>query len=558
MKITIRNVRGCERADLDVDTIALLAGLNRAGKSSVAEAVGAALTGQAGAGRLGSRDSLGIMVRTGASDAGVEIANDSGTTMMMWPSGRGRTEGDGPTSSVYAVGLSSLVSLAPKERARVLAEYLHADPTLDDLAVALAAHGWDRAFAEQVWQRLTEQGWDGFHKLRQERGAELKGQWRQIVGGGQSYGSKIAAAWRPDLAELREGDLLAAVGRAKADVENAVAAAAVSSAERDRLVGEAAKLDEASGNALRTDAEVTKAAEALAAAQQARLACDPAERALTVPCPHCKAPIIVRATDLAGGFTLEMPDKAALDDAEVKRRRNAIATADGRVAHAHDELNLARRAQAEAKAAVERAEQAAARLKSWPAAVETGTNAEAAREALQRAEVKLREFRTKVEADKRHREIEGNEALLGILAPDGLRAKKLAETVEVFFGETGLRGLTDAAGWEPVTVDADMGLWLGARPYAVLSTSEQYRVRAVLAVGMAKLDGSDLIVLDAADVLDGPTRGGLLAMLDAAGTPALVCMTLTRREQVPEPAREFSYWIAGGVAEPLVPHAQAA
>jgi hypothetical protein len=79
-------------------------------------------------------------------------------------------------------------------------------------------------------------------------------------------------------------------------------------------------------------------------------------------------------------------------------------------------------------------------------------------------------------------------------------------------------------------------------------------VRAIVQVAMAKLDGSDMVVLDAADVLDGTTRSGLFAMLEESGLPALVCMTLTRREQVPDLAASelgASYWIEDGIGQPL-------
>ena len=114
--------------------------------------------------------------------------------------------------------------------------------------------------------------------------------------------------------------------------------------------------------------------------------------------------------------------------------------------------------------------------------------------------------------------------------------------------------LCDAAEWKDVAVDPAMTLTYGGRPYALLSTSEQYRVRAVLAVAMARLDGSDLVVIDAADVLDGETRSGLFAMLEEAELAALVCMTLTRRGQCPDLAElglGCSYWIEAGVCDAL-------
>jgi len=106
-----------------------------------------------------------------------------------------------------------------------------------------------------------------------------------------------------------------------------------------------------------------------------------------------------------------------------------------------------------------------------------------------------------------------------------------------------------------VSIDRTAAIEYGGRPYGLLSSSEQYRVRAALAVAMAQLDGSELVILDGADILDAPSRSGLFGLLESVGIPALVTMTLARREQVPDlAAAELgrSYWLSAGVVEPLV------
>jgi hypothetical protein len=63
-----------------------------------------------------------------------------------------------------------------------------------------------------------------------------------------------------------------------------------------------------------------------------------------------------------------------------------------------------------------------------------------------------------------------------------------------------------------------------------------------------------MVVLDAADVLDGTTRSGLFDMLDEAGLPALVALTLSRPSQCPDLAEAGlgqSYWLSSGIARPL-------
>jgi hypothetical protein len=195
-----------------------------------------------------------------------------------------------------------------------------------------------------------------------------------------------------------------------------------------------------------------------------------------------------------------------------------------------------------------------------PPPAEAEIDVEAAKAKVAAAEQRLTGFRQKRKADDLHDKIMTNNAVIDILAPDGLRAKKLGHVLELF-NTAQLGRLSLAASWNQVTVDAEMTFAYGGRPYALLSTSEQYRVRAVLQVAMAHLDGSAMVVLDAADVLDGPTRSGLFDLLDEAGLPALICMTLSRREQVPDIEADglgMSYWIEDGVAQPLHELAEAA
>lgn len=333
----------------------------------------------------------------------------------------------------------------------------------------------------------------------------------------------------------------------------------VSQAERERLETIAGGV-EAYETAL---AEAQRVAETrvveLRAAQEARQSLPPTETSKTYPCPHCGEPVAVRGNLL--DLVLEKPDRAALDDAEVKRRRLAVADHDGKVARANDNLNLARQAISNAQREVEAARTARERLANWPAKVETATDIDAARAELSRAEKRLAEFRAKVEADDIHQKIESNDVILGLLAGDGLRARKLACVLDVFVNQQ-LKALTDAAGWpERIGLDADMALSLDGRPYVLLSKSEKYRVRVVLQIAMACLEGADLIVIDEADVLDGPTRGGLFSMLDQASVPALVCMTLSRPDQLPDLAAAelgASYWLDAGASAPLRPEAAAA
>jgi hypothetical protein len=551
----ITNFRGCARADLVCDPICLIGGLNAAGKSSIAQAVGSALTGNALPIAGMRANAAGALVRSGEAVSTVEVSSDDGSAMVEWPSARVTTGGKAPTANVYAVGLESIVTLATKDRLRVVAEYLHADPTREDLAAALGEAGItsDRAL-DTLWSLIEQQGWDGAERVRRERGAEMKGQWRQATGA--NYGSRVAASWRPDLAELAEADLVAAVNKAKVERDHALSAEAVSDAERRRLEGEVDLLDARHEALARITARLSEYTEAHKKAQEARQALPPASQPTTIPCPYCASPIVISRAGPEVRF--EKADAAPLNDEVVRKRRMTIAEADGKVAHAYDDLNQARRDLTQAEVAIRDSLQARDRLGSWPRAVESGTDRNTAEAALARAEKRLGEFREKQEADRLHQLIELNDHVIGLLGGDGLRAVKLARVLDVFNKE--LATLCATANWWAVKLDEAGAITFGNRPFAFLSSSEKYRVRATLAVAMAKLDGSELVILDGADILDAPSRSGLLTLLDTIGIPALVCMTLPRREMLPDLAAlgaGRSYWLAGGIAEAMAERAAA-
>jgi hypothetical protein len=550
IEITVSNFRGCAKAAIECAPIALVGGLNAAGKSSIAQAVGAALSGNTLPVAGLRANTAGALVRTGSVSGTVEVGTHDGSVIVEWPTARATAHGVPPKASEFAVGLQSIVSLAAKDRLRVLADYLHADPTREDLAAALAEAGLDpEQVLKAIWPAIEQSGWDGAATLRRERGAEMKGQWRQATGA--NYGSRVAASWRPDLGEMVESELVAELHRAQAERDRALSAQAVSGAERRRIEDEADVLDLRQDALGRATERVEKCNAAYQAAQQARSALPPGEKQDLVPCPHCGEAILINRVSLVE-TRYEKPS-GTLDNEELRQRRMAIAEADGKLSHANSDLTTARREVTIAEKAVRDALEAKERIDNWPRAVEAGTDITTSEGHLQRAEKRLAEYRTKVEADRLHRLIEGNDLVLDLLAADGLRAKKLARVIDVFDAQ--LAGLCKAAGWHPVRLDDAGNVAYGDRLYGLLSTSEQYRVRAVLALAMAQLDGSHLVILDGADILDAPSRGQLFSLLGTVEVPALVCITLARREQLPDLAAAQlgrSYWLTGGVVEPLV------
>jgi hypothetical protein len=490
----------------------------------------------------------------------VTISGPGGKTRIDWPSCTVTSEGKPPSASTSAAGLRTLAVLSARDRAGLIGAILHADPTRADLESAFADQGLAGA-VETIWQLIEAQGWDQAHALRKEQGAQYKGEWRRVTG--VNYGSRIAAAWVPKgwaAAEekLDEEDFVDTLARAKTAHERAVAAAAVSDAEREQLIREAGEQKSGEHDLQLATRAAKEAQAALEQATAARQALPAAEAATGIPCPHCGKPLEIRRLSLVEQSLVKVEPIAA---AELKRRRTAIAEADGEISRLRGELQTKHRTAALAQVDLDKSIAAQAQVAALtPGDKSAGGSVETTRAAVETAAARLLAFRQKRDADRLSDAIATNDQILDVLAADGLRAKKLARVLDAFNGAQ-LKPLTDAAQWKACAIEPDMALTYGGRRYGLLSTSEQYRVRVALQVAMARIEGADLVVIDAADVLDAPTRSGLFRLISAAGIPAVVSMTLARREQVPDLAAlrlGASYWLENGLLEQLRVEANAA
>ena len=140
------------------------------------------------------------------------------------------------------------------------------------------------------------------------------------------------------------------------------------------------------------------------------------------------------------------------------------------------------------------------------------------------------------------------DALAEALGPNGIPAELLAKAL----GPINERLAQSAADttWPTVTIDGEMAVLLGGRPYALCSESERWRADAMLAEAITNLSGCGLLVLDRADVLDPASRGDLLAWMgvlaenNEIGT-ALLFATL-KGLPASLPGGIEAHWIEGG------------
>lgn len=552
MEIEVKNYRGVSDASLTLAPIALVAGTNYAGKSSIAQAVAAAVTQNAAPINGITKSAAGQLLRDGTKRGRCVVGDDTGNATANWPGASVSVEGTPPWASDIATGIISLVDMKPKDSAALLISAMEAMPTIDDLKAALPNVADDMVNA--IWGVIQSDGWDAAHKRSQERGAKMKGAWEHVTG--ERYGSAKGGEWQAAfLNSLPEGveleHLEDEASETKAALETAIGGQGAAQAEIDRLSEKASAGLKAGETLVTAEAQLVElqtAQDNIATALNGLPRPENGES--YVECPHCKGHlVIVSRTEVRPPATGISEEENAARVEAITAKTNEYEQARQATSQLSQEIGVLRRQQQDGSAA-------AKQLAEMPRGSVTADDVAAARALADNAAEDVVKCKAAMKAEddatKLHEQISTNVLILDQLAPNGLRQKVLAEKMAEFNGM--LSRLCAAANWPAVTLADDLAASLGTRPYILLSESEKYRVRTILQVAIADLDGSDLVIVDAADILDRTGRNGLFKMLSGTGMRSLVCMTLNKLEEVPNLSAAgmgASYWLNESVLSPL-------
>lgn len=558
MDALVRNFRGIERAQIQMAPIALLAGKNHVGKSSVCQAVAAALTGMAipfirptrEVGKFASeftKTEAKELVRAGTDDGSVSLS-DGGTNnvKITWPKLDVSSNGKPPAASVYAAGLVEIMKLEPMYRFELLTQLLQTTPTDEDVTNELKDKKFDDDTIKQVLAKIAEVGFDGAHKALASSTTQLKGRWEEATG--EAFGLKKMLGWKPEGYELTPGvtteeEIVTIVANARQALETAIAAQAVDGAEIERLNKQAPLEYDAQQalNAATTELEALRGD--LKRAQDDLAALEVPSAPLA--CPECGAYIGVTVK----GDTISV-HRPKFSPSQITEANTARDNATGRIVLCKTRMKTAETKHSAAVA--EHGKYAGAKAALEKAVDKKGSaeDVSKARECLVAAEKLRDQFVAVYKAAKYAATIGVNVLLLDVLEPEGLRRSKLAKKLQLF-NQTMLVPLTTAAGYQPVTIDEKLDVRCGGRNFYLLSESEKFRVNVVLQIAIALLDNSAMVVIDGADILDTDGRNGLFAMLSSAGErlKSLVGMTVSGKKGVPDLAKHGmgqTYWIENG------------
>ena len=546
IKIEIKNFRGISSASFLVDKIAMLGGRNAAGKSSLAQATAALLTGQAIPVRGVSKSTAGQLVRSGTAAGSAKLTDGENTAEISWPKAAVKTTGQPPQATEFAAGLSCIINMNAKDRAAALSQYLNAEPTREDFDKELAPLDLPEKLLDQLWDVIEQTGWDGAHNNCKEKGAKLKGQWEQITGA--NYGSKIAEnwipdGWEPELDGLSEESLQADLNDARQVFEAAIATEAIDDNRRAEIES---KADQVQG-LKETVAELTDKASQIDADRDQAFS---ELKKLPLPdhvdpliCPECETKLQLSSGKLTAATVISA--------AELKKRADAIEKAKSKTDGLTNELNDTRDELSSARQQLKDSQAAAVELDqmSKAAAGDSSCNIEQARTHVQHAEERLEAWTQKTQADHRQMNIALNAELIKALAPTGIRQKKLAEALDKF--NHGMAEFSEISRFGTVELDSELNSSLNGTPYHLLSKSERWRVRITLQLAMAGIDKSSAVVIDGADILvNRELRNGLIGLLQMMDIPAVVTMAMQDVSWLPDLAAAGlgnSYWVDGGV-----------
>lgn len=542
-RVLLRDMRSLGRVAFalpEPGEVVLIAGPNRAGKTTIAKAVAALLTRDPsifGTTRKAAEAMVGGVDRNPEISLADEGHADESAISYRFPE-RKRTDigprvDQLPTASSIAVGSFRPAAAKSHEVAAWLALGLDALPTVDEFAVAAKAAGIADVSTPfvKLAHRVSDDfdGWDQVTAAIDAEARAFKARWTEVADG-RAYGSALAPAWVPKKwrgTDAERADMAGTIARLELEEAEAAEMAkgmqfadAAADAERDQLeraviLGEEAAKD--------LPAARKTLAERRTELERLRVSASP-----VIACPHCRGMIRL---DRSGPVVAETGAKAAPKGVDEAAIRLAEAGLEGAIRR---EEALARTAGA--------GRSAETALKLLPAKRDRST-ADPTLEIRERLEMARKIAR----ADEIHAHIAKLQVLSAIASPTGLRAVKMMQRLVPFrrdlFRIAELMGLLD------LTMDDDLQFAVAGRPYAALCESEQWQVDAAIALTVARMDQSAIVILDRADILEASLRNKLFWTLKKAGVATLVTMTANARGVMPDLVKAKlgrSYWLADG------------
>jgi len=595
LNIQASNVLGARAIDVRLNKpVALFAGSNGAGKSSLQEAVRMALTGETV--RVDLKKDYGALVTDGQESGFVEVFGiDEGqewTASMILPSGKGQHATD--ATLPFVLDAQRFARMDDKERRTFLYGLMGVKMDFGSIISRMVDGGCDAKKVEQIGPFLRA-GFDAAQKEAASKARDAKASWKTATGG-ETWGKDKAAKWQPEAlpnesekAGARYENAVAKRNEIDAELAKAQQELGGIKAERKRREGAETRRLELHDQASKVERIQTKLNldTAELAAWEEKVA---ATRAKAGGKPNPKAPGEFLLRGLAGvvhdmlGLDFDYPEeicnRAAIHLGEFRKLHgepieettkadpeaanklpeyeNALALLQRSVANGKRDLEAAKQAKADYDRLVEEQSQPLPDVSEAEAKVaeltekRNGWQADADKyHAI--ADKHARRQVLIEQVAKLHADVMEWTEIADALSPDGIPGQLLAEVLGPI--NERLHVSAGFAEWEQVAIHSDMRITYGLRDYALISESEKWRADAMIAEAVSFLSGCKLLVLDRFDVLDLKGREDLLYWLDGMATDGEIDTALIFGTLKALPALNFTnieaHWIDNGAAGQL-------
>lgn len=539
--IKASNFLGLTAVNMDIDGVTLVAGLNGAGKSSIAEAVAIALTGNPR--RVTLKKDFNQLIKNGAKSGSASVVCSDELAEIVLPSGDRQGQDGSPWLPLLLdASLFPSMSVAEKRTALFRLAGLKAGP--EEIAGRMAARGCDEALIEQIKPYLKG-GFAAAHLEAQTKLREVKAVWKNITGG-EVYGEKKAETWAapepsaPALIDALVVEEILETEKAILDKTKKLGALGVSTIDPQERQATLELAD-----------EIPAITEALETNNLALL--DMEDRLAKMPDPgpqkglECPACGIVLKLSNGSLQPFEKAEEGYIERrnaliASQKQLKSERAALEKRLEGAVVARNRLEKESAITDKTARERDSLQKELDILTTNLQRLKGEKDAADVLARAATQAKE--TTEKAAKAHAEAKAWAAIADALSPNGIPGEMLAGALKPINDR--LRTAAATTGWAQVSIGADMSITAGGRLYGLLSESEQWRANAMLAEAISFLSGLKFILLDRADVLDIAGRGTLMSWLQNCVSQgsletAIVFMTLKAPPQMPG-----AYWVENG------------
>lgn len=528
--INIRNLLAIKQAEIETDKpIVFISGNNEAGKSSIADAVSMALSGE-----LCRRVSLkkeAAWLINGDEEGMAEVnVGDHYFFYRITKKGTIKCQGIDPMPALpYVLDTAKFAEVTADERRKLLFDISKCKPTMEDIARRLVERGVDAQMFEAI-KPMLRAGFPAAMDAAKDKVKEERASWKTTTG--EVYGDKKAIDWKAkaegNLEEIQnlvidKVNQSAAVeaeleqenqklGAMKSDKENI----SKKSQKLSELREEADKIDRIKRK-LEIDRREVDSWESMV--ERTKLAAFGVGADDTVcTCPECGSmSVFVGNEKKLVAYHDQQGDEASAANLPQYEKNLEIFINSVK----NGERDLANAEAAKAQLAMLEDETPPVDDQAIIALTAKIEELKAQRKSLKETidqlcaqEKALREAdQTTANALKHHNQAVAWEKIAAALAPDGIPGELLQDAIKPF--NERLANQAEKAGWKVPVIDGDMNISVLGLPYALLSKSAQWRVDCLITEAISHISGLKFMVIDEMSILEptGTSRGYFFSWL---------------------------------------------